>query len=43
MVYVGVIMNEEDVVIVVWILIMKKCKLSPTLQQLKKMLEFTQT
>jgi hypothetical protein len=44
MVYVGVLMDEKDVVIVAWILVMQKCKLSPTLQQLKmKVLKLTQT
>jgi hypothetical protein len=31
MVYVGVLMDEEDIVVVAWISIMQKCKLSPTL------------
>jgi hypothetical protein len=44
MIYVGVLTDKENEVIVAWILIMQKCKLSPTLQQLKmKLLKFTQT
>ncbi len=43
-VYVGVLTDKENVVIVAWILIMQKCKLSPTLQQSKmKLLKLTQT
>lgn len=43
MVYIGVLMDEKYVVIVAWILVLQKCKLSPTLQQLKmKVLELTQ-